>query len=86
MYALIFATLCKEKEGSIMVHEILYLEKKEGSVMVRPDHGPPDPINPTQPARKKIRPDPTQKSDGAGTGRNFGPETQKNPIQPENYT
>jgi len=58
MYALIFATLCKEKEGSIMVHEILYLEKKEGSVMVRPDHGPPDPINPTQPARKN--PDPTQ--------------------------
>ena len=37
-----------------MVHEILYLEKKEGSVMVRPDHGPPDPIDPTHPAEKTL--------------------------------
>ena len=60
-----------------MVHEILYLEKKEGSVMVRLDHGPSDPINPTQPVRKK--PDPTrpEKVTGRVWAETFDPELKK---------
>ena len=47
-----------------------------------PDHGPPNPINSFQPARKKIQPNPTRRSD-------YGPKylnrNTKNPIQPKNY-
>ena len=42
-------------------------------VRCRPDHGPPDPINPIQVVQKN----PTRPNDGLDTGRNIWSETQK---------